>query len=154
MATLLESYVTMKASFDAGTQNTPPDASAVLRQQELLYRIEVLEVCQIYVKTAPHSANPKDLYWHYQMVDAFVQNLTLERRYGISADDSLQKQRETAHGNLLQVVQDYHRRFGSFNTGNDADCYSKMIIGVIQTVILVWIQYRQTYVDIKKEAVS
>lgn len=153
MATLLEGYNASKNSFEAGMQTAQPTPDQIWKQQELLYRIEVLEACQMFVKTAPQSADVKDLHWHYQMIDAYFQSLTLERRYGLGTGEDVQKQRDTAHGNLFQVIQDYRRRFGSFAPGNDAGCYRKTIANVIQTVLPVWIQYRQTYIEITKEAV-
>ena len=152
MATMLECYVTEKNRFDDGTRTAMPSPALIWRQQELLYRIEVLEACQMFVRSAPQSENPNDLYWHYQIVDAYFQNLTLERRYGTDADENLKKQRETAHGNLLRVIQDYRKRLGSFAPGTDAGCYKKTITSVIQTVLPVWVQYRQTYIEITKEA--
>ena len=106
----------------------------------------------MFVKAAPQSADTKDLFWHYQMVDAYIQNLSLERRYAMDASENLQKQRETARGNLLRVIQDYRNRFTSFAPGNDASCYRETVAKVIQTVLPVWLQYRQTYTEIKKEA--
>ena len=152
MATLLEKYIERKNSFDGRMQAAMPSPDDVWQQQELLYRIEVLEACQMLGKAAPRSADPKDLCWHYQMADAYFQNLTLERRYGASADEKLKQQRETAHGSLLCVIQAYRKNFASFAPGNDADCYRKEITKVIQTVLAVWIQYRQTYVEIIREA--
>ena len=152
MATMLECYIASKDSFDNGMRTAMPGPCLIWRQQELLYRIEVLEACQMFVKTAPQSAETKDLLWHFQMVDAYFQNLTLERRYGSSVDEKQKNQRDTAHGNLLQIIQDYRKRLGSFAPGNDVGCYKKTITNVIQTVLPVWVQYRQTYVEITKEA--
>ena len=143
MATLLETYIDLKNSFDEET-----GSNQIWEQQELLYRISVLETCQRFVKTAPHSADSKELLGHYQLLDAYLQNLTLERRFGARINE---KQCNTAHGNLLQVIQDYRKRFSSFAPGNDANCYRNTIAGVIQTVLPVWIQYRQTYTEIKNQ---
>jgi hypothetical protein len=148
---MLETYNIGKSGFDSGLHTAMPGPEQVWAQQERLYRIEVLEACQMFVKSAPNSAETKELFWHYQMLDAYIQSLTQERRYGAIADDNLQKQRDTAHGNLMKVVQDYRKRFGSFCAGNDAGCYKKTITSVIQTVLSAWIQYRQTYIEIAKE---
>lgn len=152
MATLLENYYIYKNNFDVGTKAAVPGPEQVLQQQELLYRIDVLETCFLFAKTAPRSVDAKDLLWHYQMMDAYFQNLTAERRCVCSADGDTQKQRQTAHGNLLLVVQDYRKHFGSFTPGADPDCYRKTISSVVQAILPVWIQYRQTYIDITREA--
>jgi len=152
MATILESYRNMKTAHESGIQTGNAGQVSVWTYQELLYRIEVLEVCQMFVKSAPDSVDIKILVTHYQMVDAFVQNLTLERRYGVNSGDEAKKQCDTAYGSLIQVIEGYRKGFGSFAPGNDSGCYRKAIAGVIQTVLPVWIQYRQTYTEIKKEA--
>lgn len=153
MATMLENYTACKISFEGEMQTSMPGPAQIWQQQELLYRISVLEACQMFARTAPRSADAKDLHWHYQMLDAYFQNLSTERRYGLGANDEVQKRREAAYGNLLNVIADYRKRFGSFAPGGDTECYRKTIAGVIQTVLPVWIQYRQTYIEINKEAV-
>ena len=151
MPTILESYQAGKNNFDTGIQTAAPSPSQIWVQQETIYRIEVLETCQMFAKTAPQSVEAQILVSHYQMVDAYIQNLTSERRYGISANDEIKKQRETAYNNLLRVIQDYRARFGSFTPGGDTGCYRKTISKVIQTILPVWIQYRQTYIEISRE---
>jgi len=151
MPTILESYQAGKYSFDAGIQAAMPAPAQIWVQQETIYRIEVLETCQMFAKTAPQSVDAQVLMPHYQMVDAYMQNLTLERRYGMSVNDVIKKQRETAYNNLLRVIQDYRARFGSFSPGGDTGCYRKTIANVIQTILPVWIQYRQTFIEINRE---
>ena len=154
MANLLEQYHEYRNSFNESLLTAMPDPASVWRHQELLYRIEALEVCQMFAGIAPQSSEPEDLYWHYQMVDAYFRTLKDERRFGLDTGEEVKKQRETAHSNLQQLIQDYQIRFQSFAPGNDADYYRKTIINTIQTVIAVWIQYRQTFVEIvTKEAV-
>ena len=152
MATMLETYHIQKSSFDSSIQTAMPGPEQIWRQQEVLYRIEVLETCQMFIKSAPNSLDVKLLVTHYQMVDAYVQNLALERRYGVNSGEETKKQRDTAYGSLNQVIESYRKGFGSFAPGNDAGCYKKTIASVIQTVLPVWILYRQTYTEIKKEA--
>ena len=101
MATLLDTYIESKNNFDNGTQAALPGPAEIWQRQELLYRIGVLEACRLLGKTAPLSAEPKELYWHYQIVDAFFQNLSLERRSGMVVDENHQKRRETAHESLF-----------------------------------------------------
>jgi len=154
MATMLENYQALKNSFDNGMQTAMPGPEQIWRQQELLYRIEVLETCQMFVKTAPNTTDVNLLVAHYQMADAYIQNLTQERRCNMNSSEEIKKQRETAYGSLNQVIESYRKRFGSFAPGNDAGCYRKTIANVIHTVLPVWIQYRQTYIEIKKEAIQ
>lgn len=152
MATILETYWNIKVNMDSEMKSAKPGSSQVWLYQELLYRIEVLQVCQLFQRSAPESADPKVLAPHYQMLNAYIENLTLERRCGANSGEEAQKIRDTAHGNLRRVVEDYRKRLGSFAPGNDAGRYYKEITSVIQTVLPAWIQYRQAYIDIRKEA--
>ena len=61
--------------------------SEMLGYQEVLYRIEVLEACKMFSKTAPVTTEMKPLVTHYQMVDAYLQCLSRERRIGMPADE-------------------------------------------------------------------
>ena len=150
MANLLDKYLGI---LDAGIGNTKPSPEQIWRHQELWYRVSVLETFQMFDRSAPKSMDMKALVTHYQMMDAFTQNLTQERRFGTAADENIQKQRETVHGSLLRVIQDYRRRFGSFAPGSDTQ-YQADIHNTIITVITVWVEYRNTYVMVntKKEA--
>jgi len=149
---MLENYQAQKISFDKGTQTAMPGLDQIWRQQELLYRIEVLEACQMFVKAAPYSIARNVLVSHYQMMDGYIQNLVFERRYGYgSNNEEIKKQRDTAYDSLNLVIESYRKHFGSFAPENDAGRYRKIINNVIQTVLPAWIQYRQTYIEIKKE---
>jgi len=152
MATMLETYWNIKANMESGISTEKPGPAQVWLYQELLYRIEVLQVCQFFQKSSPESADPKALTPHYQMLNAYIENLTLERRFGANNGDDVQKIRDTAHGNLRRIVEDYRKRFSSFAPGGDVGRYCKEVASVIQTVLPAWIQYRQTYIEIKKEA--
>jgi signal transduction protein with GAF and PtsI domain len=147
MSTLLEKYQAMKNGFDAGLSAAMPSPSQIWQHQEALYRIAALETFQSFVRTVPKSADMKVLLTHYQMVDAYIQNLTQERCGGNGVSEDIHKQRETAHASLEKVVQDYRRRFGSFAPGSDTQ-FQTDIRNVISAVVPVWIQYRNTYVAI------
>lgn len=150
--TLLESYYTYWAHFDRGIQESKNCQTLVWMQQEVLYRIEVLEVCKMFAKTAPNSAKPEDLYWHFQMVDAYFQSLMTERRYSVGIGEEARKQRDTAYGNLSAVIEDYRRSFQNFTPGDDTGYYAKTIKKIIQTVLATWIAYRQAFTEITEEA--
>jgi hypothetical protein len=145
---MLESYLTLKNTFDESLQTAVPGPDSVWRQQELLYRIEVLETCRMFAKTAPKGTDTKALLPHYHMADAYFWSLTLERRYGVGAGPDAENRRETAHNSLLRVIADYRKRFGSY-APTSGEQYQKDILGVIGAVIPVWTQYRNTYIEIK-----
>ena len=150
MATILENYLNLKTTLDAGMQAAKPDPAQIWQYQELLYRIEVLQVCQMFLKSAPESADVKTIVPHYQMMDAYVQNLMQERQ-NVAGQDKQPCQ--TAYNSFFGVVSDYRKRFGSFAPGNDTGKYGKEIAAVIRAVLPAWIQYRETCVAIlQKEA--
>ena len=153
MAKLLDKYQAQKCTIEAGKQNAKLGPEQIWQYQELLYRISVLETFQMFDQSAPKSVDMKSLVLHYQMIDAYIQNLTQERRSGTSADENTQKQRDTAHSSLLRVIQDYRRRFGSFAPSTGIQ-YQTDIHNVIISVITVWIEYRNTFImlNTKKEA--
>jgi len=145
MATILENYLGLKTTLDAGMQTAKPGPAQIWQYQELLYRIEVLQACQMFQKSAPESTDGKILCQHYQMMDAYIQNL-LQERQNVAGKD--RQPTQTAYNSFFGVVSDYRKRFGSFAPGNDAGKYGKEIAAVVRAVLPAWIQYRETYVTI------
>lgn len=116
--------------------------------QELLYRIEVLQVCQMFTMTAPVGNDLRAMVTHYQMVDGYFENLRSERRNGLVASEKEQKQRETVSQNLSRITNDYRKRFSSFSP-SAPDQYKNEISRVISTMLPAWIQMRNVYAPIK-----
>ena len=149
MATMLEKYQKICSDLVCGGSMAP---EAIWMFQEVVYRIEVLQVCQAFANNAPVGNEMKDMFSHYQMTDAYLENLKSERRNGTSTDPEAQKQRDTAHQNLCRVVEDYRKRFGSFSPTKQ-DHYKSEISKVISTFLPAWISYRNKYINISsKEA--
>lgn len=117
--------------------------------QELLYRIEVLYASQAFCQTAPVTTDVAVLSGHYQLVDAYIQCLTKERRLGQPADQNLKAKRQTASETLDKVVLDCRKRFSSF-TPTDQNQYRKGVSSLINTVLPVWLKLRNTYINISK----
>lgn len=69
MATVLEQYIDLKGRISAkiAAGNFPPEQ--MLQYQEMLYRIDVLETCMAFGKTAPVTMDQPVLSYHYQMLD-------------------------------------------------------------------------------------
>ena len=147
MATMLENYQELRNAMEK--QESPLTTAQIWQYQELIYRIGVLETCQLYAKIAPVTDNINQMVTHYQLVDAYFQCLTQERRYGMAPDEKTQKQRDTSHQNLCRVMEDYRKRLASFAPGSHEQ-YKKEIGGVIGTFLPVWAAYRNTYITIMK----
>jgi len=117
--------------------------------QELLYRIEVFEVCQMFHRTAPCTTDTKILCGHYKLMDAFIHYIALERQYGKPADENGQQNRDTANASLQKVIKGYQRKFSSFRP-TTAELYGNEAGELIQCVLVAWIQLRNCFVDINE----
>ena len=108
MATVLENYYALRGELEQRMAQAPINAVDLWYYGEIVYRVGVLETCQMYLRSAPVSMNTPELLGHYQMMDAYVQSLALERRYGPDRGP------------------------------------------VITTLLPAWLQFRNTFVPIKK----
>ena len=72
MATYLDEYRNRKLSFAPLLQAGKMTLGDTMVYQELLYRIQVLETCQMLCKTAPVTTDTRELVGHYQLVDAVL----------------------------------------------------------------------------------
>lgn len=146
MATILEQY--RKRQNDIREQiaaNSLP-LDQVLIMQELNYRICVLETFESLCKSAPVTMDTKSMGFHFQLVDAYVRFTLNERKFGPKTDAEGQKKRETALQSFTQVVQDGRKRFSSFNASTQEQ-YKTCINNYIKTILPVWMQYRNTYIN-------
>ena len=147
MATLLDQYLQKQDKIKSQmTENSLP-MDGLLVMQELNYRICVLETFRSFCQTAPLTTDVKVLGYHYQLVNAYIRFLMSERKFGPKTDENGQKQRDTAAVSLERVAQDGSKRFSSFNASTQ-DQYKKTISGMINTILPVWIQYRNTYINV------
>lgn len=118
----------------------------MLIMQELNYRICVLETFESLCKSAPVTMDTKAMGFHFQLVDAYVRFTLNERKFGPKTDAEGQKKRETALQSFTQVAQDGRKRFSSFSTSTQEQ-YKTCINNYIKTILPVWMQYRNTYIN-------
>ena len=150
MATWLSEYTSMKnvLASEMSTGNT--SLEQLLLYQEILYRIEVLETCQAFSKTAPMTMEIQEMSSHYQLVDAYIQCISKERRIGSPTDSEQAKaRRQTASASLEKTIADCRKRFSSF-VPTRQEQYRQSINTMFNTVLPVWLQLRNTYVNIGK----
>lgn len=150
MATVLENYYNLRCEVDRRIAQGGAPVDAIWWHGELVYRIGVLETCQMFCKTAPVTLDIQTLLGHYKMLDTYVQCLALERRYGPNRGPDTQKEREAAQNNLGRVIEDYRRRLSSF-APSAPETYSHEVNKVVQTLLPAWLQFRNTFVPIKKK---
>lgn len=115
--------------------------------QELSYRISVLETFQAYCKSAPVTMDTRTMGFHYLMVESYVRCVLVERRFGLKTDEEGQKKRETAMVSFKRVALDGLRRFSSYKA-QTPEQYRADINRYINTILPVWMQFRNTYVNI------
>ena len=131
MATVLENYLALRSQIEVCMTQMPANADMVWWYGEILYRVSVLETCQMFCKAAPVTQEAKMLQGHYRMLDAYVQSIAYDRRYGPDRGANTDKEREAAQTNLSRVIEDEIGR-------------------VVMTLIPAWLAFRDTFVPIKK----
>ena len=149
--TMLEKY--QLAFANIAKQIFPASLDAAWTFQELLYRIEVLQVCQMFNASAPIGDDLQAMFNHYQMVDIYLANLVQERQKGLAASETEKAQRATVYQNLCHIIADYRKRFGSFQP-KEPEQYKKEISKVIGAFLPVWIQMRNTYINISTKEIA
>ena len=147
MATALEKYYGMKESMNAAIAQGKLPVEHLLAHQEVLYRINVLETCMNFCKTAPVTPDMRVLTYHYQLTDAFIQCMLLERRLGPAGDEGIKTKRDTAFANMQNVVASCRKKFSRF-APNNPDAYRNALGGMINTILPAWMAYRNTYVNL------
>ena len=147
MVTLLDQYKAKQEEFTEQIKANSLPFDSLIEMQEVSYRIFILKIFQAFTKTAPITMDTNVMAMHYQMVDASINFIKTERRFGLKTDENGQKQRITAAATLENIIQDNRKRFASFVPAAQ-DQYQKSIADMINTVLTVWIQYRDTYVKI------
>lgn len=147
MATILEQYREKQSNIRTQIAANSLPLEELLVMQELSYRICVLETFQSFCKSAPVTMDTKAMGYHFQLVDAYVRFVLSERKFGTRADAEGQKKRETAYNSFERVVVDGRKRFSSFKAGNQEQ-YKNTISTYVNTILPVWMQYRNTYINI------
>lgn len=147
MASVLQTYREKQTEMYHSISANPLPTKEVVRMQELNYRICVIETFQAFCKSAPMSLDTRVLGYHFQMVDAYVRFVLTERRFGPKTDEDGQKKRDTALASFEKVVQDGRKRFSSF-APSKPEQYKNTVNQYVNTVLPVWMQYRNTYINL------
>lgn len=146
---ILTTYREKQADFNSRIAKHTMQTKENLALQELNYRICVLETFQAFSKSAPMGLKVDDLSYHYQLVDAYIKSVLNERQFGAKTDADGKKRRETAHQSLEKVVQAGRKQFSSFSPSKPEQ-YSQTVGKYINTLLAVWMQYRDTYINLQE----
>ena len=84
-----------------------------------------------------------------QLVDAYIKFVLSERQFGAKTDADGKKRRETAHQSLEKVVQAGRKQFSSFSPSKPEQ-YSQTVGKYINALLPVWMQYRDTYINLQE----
>lgn len=115
--------------------------------QELNYRIFVFETIQAFCRTSPITLDKKALLYHFQLISGSLRSLLGERKFGPQPSEELKLKRETSASSLEKVIFDGLDRFKAFAPNEPID-YKNNVSKLVNSVLNVWIQYRNTYVNI------
>lgn len=147
MAKLLDQYLQKQTELRAQIAANALPGDSLLVMQEVNYRICVLEIFRDYCLTAPQTMDPRVMGYHYQLVDANIQFLVSERKFGPKVDENGKKKRETAENSLNRVIADQRKRFSNYRPSTQGQ-FRKDICAMVNTILPVWISYRNTYINI------
>ena len=115
-----------------------------------MYRIQVLETCQMLCKTAPVTTDTRALLGHYQLVDAVLFCAGKEHAFGVPVREEGKARRKAAGENLNKIAADCRKRFSSFRA-KTPEQYRQSVSAMVSTVLVAWVQLRNTYVPIGGE---
>ena len=150
MATWLEDYRAVKMKLDPLAEQGNLSIAQIIEYQELTYRIEVLETCQLLCKTAPLTTDMAMIVDHYRIVDAYMQCIGRERLLGKPADDKLMTIRKTTGEVYSKILIDSRRRFANFQATN-LESYKSNICTFIGTLLPAWLQMRNSYTQLNSK---
>ena len=147
MATILEQYQQKRESYRSqiAADSFPPDE--LMNLQEMNYRICVLETFQSMLRVIPITTDLQVIAKHFQVVYFYMELLLKERKFGPKMNEVQKQKRDTALTSLETVVHDGKERFMSF-TAPSLDSYKKSIEKYCNTVLPMWMQYRETYISL------
>lgn len=147
MATILTDYLARQDELRYKVIENDMPLEEMLNYQELNYRVDILETCKALTISAPITTDTKKMGYHYHLTDAVFNSILNDRKIGPKTDVEGEKKRETAYKTVERVIQDGRRRFRSFSVSSNEQ-YKETISQLINAVLQVWIQYRNTYTNI------
>ena len=90
------------------------------------------------------------LLGHYQLVDAVLFCAGKEHAFGVPVREEGKARRKAAGENLNKIAADCRERFSSFRA-KTPEQYRQSVSAMVSTVLVAWVQLRNTYVPIGGE---
>ena len=143
----LEQYIEKRAELDEQIKanSLPPESLVVY--QELNYRIDVLSSFKMMCKAAPLTTDGKVMSYHYALSYKLTDGILHEHQIGEKIDDAVKKKREAAQSALDRAICSGCRPFVNYNPKKQEQ-YRTDYATYINSILPLWIQYRNTYVNI------
>lgn len=148
MATVLEQYQQKRENYRSHIEADSFILEELMNLQEMNYRICVLETFQSMLRVIPITTDLQVIAKHFQVVYFYMELLLKERKFGPKVDETQRQRRNTALASLETVVRDGKERFMSF-TALSANSYKQSIEKYCNTVLPMWMQYRETYISLQ-----
>lgn len=146
MVTVLEQYQQKREEYRSQIEAHSFLLEELMNLQEMNYRICVLETFQTMLRVIPITTDLQVIVKHFQVASFYMELLLKERKFGPKMDEK--QKRETALASLETVVRDGKERFMRF-TAPSVNSYKQSIQKYCNTVLPMWMQYRETYISLK-----
>ena len=120
MATIVDAYRKIRDDMMEEAMAGVMTPEDLMQLQELMYRTNILETCMCLCKSAPVTTDVRVMGYHSKLADAYL---------------------------MRQVIQERRKRFSNFKAETEEQD-KKELLGMFNTVLPVWIQYRDCFTAI------
>ena len=143
----LEQYIEKRADLESQLKAMSLPLESLVVLQELNYRIDILESFKALCKAAPLTTDRKVMSYHYSLSYKLTEGIVAEHQIGAKTDADGKKKREAAQSALDRVIGSGCRPFVDYDP-KSKEQYKADYAAYINSVLPMWIQYRNTYVNI------
>lgn len=143
----LEHYIEKRAELDEQIKANSLTLESLVVYQELNYRIDVLSSFKAFCKAAPLTTERAVMSYHYSLSRKLTEGIVREHQIGEKTDEVGKKKREAAQSALDRAISSGCRPFINYNPKKQEQ-YKSDYAAYINSILPLWIQYRNTYVNI------
>lgn len=143
----LEQYIEKRAELDEQIKANSLPPESLLVYQELNYRIDVLSTFKAFCKAAPLTTDRAVMSYHYSLSYKLTEGILREHQIGEKTDDAGKQKRGAAQTALDRAISSGCRPFVNYNPKKQEQ-YRTDYAAYINSILPLWIQYRNTYVNI------
>lgn len=148
MATKLEEYQNYRDMYNEQLEKGQMEVKSMIYLCELNYRIEVMNEFRMFYKITPRTMNEDDIGYHIGFISLFIGILGKEKRYSKVTDESGEKKKEAAKAYFMNVAEEGEKQLLK-QTITSPEQYRKYMSDYCNTVLIAWIQMRETFINIE-----